>query len=56
MKNDDIGEEKFVCAVCGIAIKASTALENDGLCTPCRKKKDKDAAAGRAAPDVPGAD
>ncbi len=55
MKDDDIDKEKFICGMCGIAIKASTAFKNDSLCTPCKKKK-KDAAAGRAVPDAPGAD
>jgi hypothetical protein len=53
VKNDDIGKEIFVCGGCGIVIKQSTAMKNDGLCTPCKKKKD---AAETARGDAPAAD
>ena len=54
MKGDDIEKEKFICQVCGSPIKQSTAFKNDGLCTPCKKKKD--ATAGKGACDAPGAE
>jgi hypothetical protein len=50
MKKDDIGKEIFICSACGIVIKQSTAMKNDGLCTPCKKKKE--ASAGRAGADA----
>lgn len=54
MKDDEFGKDKYICSTCGTRVKQGAWVKNDGLCTPCKKKKD--ASSGKIAGDAPPAD